>query len=197
MVLFQSLQPKPCPQSGSRINLFFLRFAKKKQIFRDDAVESVIRYSQIIFLAFLIFLPTHAHAASDPIAGLWYTDDHEGGVELYPCGEEICGRFYWLQDNIVNGDLSRDIRNSDPAKRQRPLCRTQFMWGFKPDHGGHYTDGTIYSPLHGANFSAKMSLVDPDTLDLHGYLLFSFLGESRTWTRAKTMPHCVTSLGKS
>jgi uncharacterized protein (DUF2147 family) len=153
----------------------------------------------ILIAAFslLYFTCAPALAVPDPITGLWYTEDHEGGVELYACGEEICGSFYWLKDNIVNGDLSRDIRNFDPSKRQRPLCHTQFMWGFKPDHEGFYSDGTIYSPLHGTNFSATMTLTDPNTLELHGYLLFSFFGESRTWRRARGMPRCVASLDRS
>ncbi len=129
----------------------------------------------------------------EAVTGLWYTDEHDGGIELYKCGVEICGRIYWMKDNFENGDVSRDIRNPDHAKRHRPLCRMEFMTGFTADGDGHYSDGTIYSPRHGADFSAEMTLLDHNTLELRGYILLPLLGESRTWTRAKTMPECFTT----
>ena len=57
----------------------------------------------------------------------------EGGVELYPCGDQICGRFYWMKDDTENGDLSRDKNNPDSAQRERPLCHMQFMGSFTPE----------------------------------------------------------------
>lgn len=132
-------------------------------------------------------------AALKAVSGLWYSQDRDGGIELYPCGEEICGRFHWLQDNEP-GNVSRDDKNPDRALRQRPLCGMQFMGGFIPQGDGFYADGWIYSPRHGANFSAEMRLVDHDTLKLHGYVFLPLLGEDQTWTRArpKEMPSCVT-----
>ncbi len=99
----------------------------------------------------------------------------EGGVELYPCGDEICGKLcYWLKDNQENGSVSRDTKNPDPAKRDRPLCHMQFMGGFVPDSQGHYEDGWIYSPRHGANFSAEMTLADHETLEACVGIAFPF-----------------------
>jgi uncharacterized protein (DUF2147 family) len=66
------------------------------------------------------------------------------------------------------------------------------MGGFKPEGKGRYTDGWIYSPLHGATFQAEMTLVDHNTLDLHGYIFIPALGQSQTWTRAKSLPSCVS-----
>ena len=74
--------------------------------------------------------------------------------------------------------------------RDKPLCGMQFMGGFEPDGKGHYNGGWIYSPRHGANFSAEMKLVNPSTLDLHGYIFIPLFGASQTWTRAKAMTHC-------
>lgn len=130
-------------------------------------------------------------AALKAISGLWYTQDKDGVVQLYPCDGEICGRFYWLKDDSPE-DISRDTHNPEAGKRARPLCRMQFMGGFDPAGNGLYEDGWIYSPRHGANFSAEMTLVDKNTLKLHGYLLVPALGEDQTWTRAKKPPRCVT-----
>jgi len=128
------------------------------------------------------------------IRGLWYTQDRDGGIELYPCDGKICGRFYWLKDDDDEGgvDISRDDHNPDPAKRARSLCRMQFMGGFTEDHdkAGHYVDGWIYSPRHGKVFNADMTLVDPNTLKLHGYVIVPLFGESQLWTRAAILPKC-------
>ncbi|MDP9126638.1 MAG: DUF2147 domain-containing protein [Pseudomonadota bacterium] len=128
---------------------------------------------------------------ADPIIGLWYTQEHDGGIEFYNCDQDICGRFYWIKDDEKNGDRSRDTKNPDPGKRQTPLCGMQFMGGFRPDGHGHYANGWIYSPHHGANFNAEMKLIDHETLELRGYMLFPFLGESQTWTRAAKLPKCA------
>lgn len=125
----------------------------------------------------------------DPVTGFWYTEGHEGGVELYGCADKICGRFAWLKPTPVEG-IAHDDHNPDPTLRKRVLCHLQFMGNFTPDGHGHYEDGWIYSPRHGQNFNAEMTLIDSDTLDLHGYVLAPILGESQTWTRSKNMPAC-------
>ncbi len=103
---------------------------------------------------------------------------------------KICGRFAWVKPTPEQG-VAHDDHNPDPTKRQRPLCHMQFMGDFTPDGQGHYEGGWIYSPRHGQIFNAEMTLVNHDTLDLHGYVLTPILGESQTWTRAKTVPACM------
>ncbi len=131
-----------------------------------------------------------ANRARDAVSGLWYTEGRDGGVELYHCGDKICGRFYWFNPKGEEAE-ARDASNPDPEKRDRNLCRLQFMGDFTPDGHGHYTDGWIYSPRHGQTFSAELTLIDHDTLDLHGYILSPILGDSQTWKRAKAMPACA------
>jgi len=67
----------------------------------------------------------------------------------------------------------------------------QFMGGFTPGKNGRYNNGWIYSPRSGSNYTARMTLKDRDTLDLHGYVLVPFLGESQIWKRAASdAPKC-------
>src|ERR1700742_2336556 len=140
-----------------------------------------IFFATVFALSGLAFLAEAAPRTGDmsnpssEISGIWYTEDRDGGVELYPCGKEICGRFYWLGADNNKPEASRDSKNPDPELRQRTLCKAQFMGGFTPDGKGHFKDGWIYSPRHGATFSAEMTLVDHDTLDLHGYVFIPAL----------------------
>jgi uncharacterized protein (DUF2147 family) len=126
-----------------------------------------------------------------PLLGIWYTEGHEGAIELYSCDQEICGRFYWIKDESPE-NIFRDEHNPDPEKRDRPLCQMQFMGGFHLDSDGHYTDGWVYSPKHGQVFNAEITLLDKDTLDVHGYILSPILGESQVWKRAKALHGCRT-----
>jgi uncharacterized protein (DUF2147 family) len=137
-------------------------------------------------------LATLAHAApltSDSIAGFWLTDDKDGVIELYPCGAQICGRFHWLKDDSPEKP-SLDDHNHDPTLRQRPLCGLPFMGAFQPEEGGKFDNGWIYSVRDGNTYSASLSLLNADSLELRGYFLIPLLGESRTWTRTGAEPVC-------
>ena len=150
---------------------------------------------RVAFLAvllgfFLSTAPKVSAAVHDPVTGYWRTQDGDGVVELYSCDQQICGRLHWFE--VDNPDhVSRDTKNPDPDKRDAPLCRLQFMGGFVPDGEGHYEDGWIYNPRSGSTYNARMTLTDKDTLDLHGYIFFPFLGESQIWTRAGALPKCT------
>ena len=137
-----------------------------------------------------------AFAASLDIKGYWYTQDREGGIELYPCDDtpdsKICGRFRWLQKTEASDDL-RDRLNPDPSKRDESLCHMQFMGNFTSDGKGHYTEGWVYSPRHGQVFNADITVLDKDTLDLHGYLWLPSLGDSQIWKRADSLPECSST----
>lgn len=128
------------------------------------------------------------------VSGFWYTEGHEGGIQLYPCEDKICGSLYWMQDEKgSDGEdgVSRDTHNPDPHLRRRPLCHMKFMGNFTPDEQNHYGDGWIYNPHDGGIYSASMTLIDHNTLKLRGYLFFEFLGQSQIWTRATSMPSCA------
>ena len=127
-----------------------------------------------------------SEASGDAIQGIWYTQDRDGGVELYSCDSKICGRLYWLKDDTG----SRDEHNPDPGKRQRPLCQMQLMGDFTKNADGRYTDGWIYDPDSGSTYRAQIKIVDRDTLELRGYVLIPLFGGSQIWKRAGSISSC-------
>ncbi len=137
-------------------------------------------------------LKNEANDALRAVSGFWYTEGHEGGIELYPCNGKVCGRFQWIKKEENTGEASRDPHNPDPALRERDLCHQQFMGDFAPDGDkkNHYSDGWIYSPRDGGTYDAELTLLDHDTLNVRGYLFISLLGGSQNWTRAKAIPSC-------
>jgi len=145
-----------------------------------------------IFLLFIVlqFIANSAVASALSIKGLWETKDKDAVVEFYNCDDdEICGRFYWLKDDSKNNP-SLDDKNHDKEKRKRPLCGLKFLGGFKDLGKGDFGSGWIYSPRHGANFSAAIKLIDQNKLKLRGYFILPFLGESQVWTRKNDAIAC-------
>lgn len=149
------------------------------------------------FLLFLSFLAFAAPALADEagLLGLWETQDKDAIVQIYACDKEAyCGRFYWLKDDSADNP-SLDDKNPDPDLRQRPLCGLTFLGGFKAEGEGRFEGGWLYSPRHGATFSASLKLVSPETLELRGYVFLPLLGGGQTWRRAAShAPVCSLRL---
>ena len=57
------------------------------------------------------------------------------------------------------------------------------MSDFAYDEDSVWDDGELYDPKKGKTYSGMMTLKDKNTIDLRGYIGFSFIGRSSTWTR--------------
>ena len=55
------------------------------------------------------------------------------------------------------------------------------------DHGKMQGVGLnkIYNPEDGKEYNCKMTLKDPNTLEVRGYVGISLFGKTQTWTRIK------------
>lgn len=61
----------------------------------------------------------------------------------------------------------------------------QILWGMRPD-GDEWNGGAILDPDNGRVYKAKMRLTDEGkNLIVRGFIGFSFLGRSQTWTRVE------------
>lgn len=122
---------------------------------------------------------------NDAVIGRWYTTDKGGIVEIYQCGDELCGRIVWLKDpNFEDGKPKTDLNNPDENKRQDPIIGLNMLKGFEADGTNKWDNGTIYDPKNGKTYSCKMEL-DGDVLSVRGYIGFSLFGRTETWTRAE------------
>jgi uncharacterized protein (DUF2147 family) len=124
-------------------------------------------------------LASAASAATGP-EGLWNTPVRHGVVEVYDCGEAVCARIV-TSDNLKRDPTEKDIKNKNPALRDRPLKGLTVMSDFK---GGptEWKDGHAYDPADGGTYHGSMKLVDPDTIRLTGCIIFP-LCQTQTWTR--------------
>jgi uncharacterized protein (DUF2147 family) len=110
-----------------------------------------------------------------------------GHIQIYKQGGTYFGKIVWLiEPNEPNtGKPKTDGKNPDAAKRGRPILNLPIMYNFKYDGGNVWSDGKIYNPEDGKEYNCKMTLKDPNTLDVRGYFGVSFLGKTQTWTRIK------------
>jgi uncharacterized protein (DUF2147 family) len=127
--------------------------------------------------------------------GNWLTEKKSGIILIFRCpgaSGQLCGKLVWFRIRPDDPNpQALDLRNPDPAQRNKPLCGLVFMYGFKPAEPGSWTDGTIYDPDSGNTYHATMKLRADGTLDLHGYIGISLLGRSEIWSRyTQPVPSC-------
>jgi uncharacterized protein (DUF2147 family) len=121
--------------------------------------------------------------SADALLGEWTTADGKARVEIYKCDSLYCGKIVWLKEPVKNGKEVVDDKNPDPALQNKPVIGLVIVWGFAFDGEDEWTGGKVYDPESGDTYSGKMTLKDPHTLRLRGYILIPLLGRTEVWTR--------------
>ena len=128
-------------------------------------------------------LASAAGAQAPSVTGDWLSEDGKGVIEIYPCGDKVCGKLAWLAEPNSDGKPKLDRNNPDPALRQQTLCGLTMLRGFRQIEPNHWGDGLIYNPENGKTYHATLTL-DGNRLKLRGYVGIPLFGETQTWTRA-------------
>jgi len=147
--------------------------------------------------AIALWLALFAAAAATPasaqgidrLQGYWIDSHGEVILEFRACGRELCGRVAWLQ-KPRGPDLGplRDFRNPDQRLQKRFVCGLTVVTGFKKQPDGTWSDGNVYVPDHGMNFSGYAEVLSPTKVKVTGYVLLPMLGSSEVWTRMPRKP---------
>jgi len=143
-----------------------------------------------LFALILMSATTAFGAGPADVVGLWKTDGGDSRLELFRCGDKICGKIVWLKvphyidskDGPV-GTTKIDRRNPAPALRTRPILGLQVMRGLIAKGDNRWENGICYDPESGKNYKCKMQLVPPDKLKLRGYIGISLIGRTFGLTR--------------
>jgi uncharacterized protein (DUF2147 family) len=110
--------------------------------------------------------------------GDWITAD-KSVVQMYPCGQLICGKLVH-----ISGNYTVDDKNPDAALKKRPLCGLNIVEGFKMADATHATGGHVYDPESGKTYRGVITL-ESEVLKLRGYVGVPLFGRTETWRRAK------------
>ena len=131
-------------------------------------------------------------ARAETPEGRWLTQDKDGVVEVYRCGDAFCGRLVWFRkQSLQDNPQALDIQNPTPGLRNRSLCGLVILSGFRPEGQAEWTGGSAYDPESGHTYSGKMTLKPDGHLSLRGYIGISLFGRSEEWTRyTQPIAHC-------
>jgi uncharacterized protein (DUF2147 family) len=142
------------------------------------------------FAAVQLMATTSFGAGPSDVLGSWKTDGGDSRLELFRCGEKICGKIVWLKvPNYIDpldgpvGETKVDRKNPDPALRARPILGLQIMNGLTDKGDNRWGNGTCYNPETGKSYKCKMHLVSPDRLEVRGFIGFSLIGRTLVLTR--------------
>ena len=128
--------------------------------------------------------PLLASAQADAAVGTWLNAEKDGKVLIYNCGDRLCGKIVWMkQPTGPDGRPLLDVQNPDAKLRNVPVLNSVLLKNFAFAGGNGWKDGTIYDARSGRTYSSKMTLVTKNKLDLRGFIGFSFIGQTTTWTR--------------
>jgi uncharacterized protein (DUF2147 family) len=131
------------------------------------------------FVGLLAFSQTNSD-----IVGEWYNAEKDAVITLFEENETVSGKITWMQfPNDNKGNPKTDPLNPDEKLKSRARMGMVMMTDFAYDEDNVWDDGELYDPKMGKSYSGMMTLKDKNTIDLRGYIGFSFIGRSSTWTR--------------
>lgn len=138
------------------------------------------------FLFALLTLPFFALAENTSVVGKWKTIDDETGqpksiVEIFQDGDQIKGRVAQLINPTEPDPKCKDCPGD---KKDKPVTGLEIMWGLKESDKGEWSGGEILDPKKGKTYKCRLRLKDEgQKLEVRGFIGFSLLGRSQTWTR--------------
>ena len=142
-------------------------------------MKKIILTMVIAALSIFAFAQTNSD-----VVGEWYNAEKDAVITLFEDGETVSGKITWMKiPNDEDGNPRTDPLNPDESLRSRARLGMVMMNGFSYDEDNVWNDGELYDPKKGKTYSGIMTLKDSNTLDLRGYIGFSFIGRSSTWTR--------------
>lgn len=150
-------------------------------------MKMTIRLALITFLVLSVTTIFAQKGNPDAVIGTWLNGTKKGHIQIYKQGEKYFGKLIWLKEpnDPATGKPKLDTKNEDASHHNRPIIGLVNMTNFEYDGGKVWDEGKIYNPEDGKTYSCKMTLKDPNTLDVRGFVGISLLGKTQTWTRVK------------
>jgi uncharacterized protein (DUF2147 family) len=145
-----------------------------------------------LFIIAAILLAATAAYATDgqDVIGSWQAAGNSSQLEIYPCGDKLCGKVAWLKHpNFMDakdgpiGTTKIDLKNPDPALRNRPILGLRVMEGLTPTGNDSWEQGKCYDPESGNTYKCRMHLASPEKLEMRGFIGIPLFGRTYVLTR--------------
>jgi uncharacterized protein (DUF2147 family) len=136
----------------------------------------------LLFFAISIF--AFAQNNTD-LLGEWYSSKEDIVITIFEVNETISAKITWMKSpNNEDGIPKTDFLNPDESLRDRSRIGALMMYDLTYIAGNIWDNGSLYIPKTGKIYSGMMRLKNENTLNVRGYVGFSFFERySSTWTR--------------
>lgn len=134
-----------------------------------------------LFSVALIF--TSFTSGHEFVLGEWYNQPKDATLILFEKDGKVFGKINWMKEPNEYGKPKVDKNNPDPAKRNTPAFGLVILKNFEKVKESYWENGTIYDPNNGKTYKCNLTLKDKNNLDVRGYIGFSLLGRTESWTR--------------
>lgn len=123
--------------------------------------------------------------SADQIVGKWTTIDDETGepksvVEIF---QKSDGKYYGKIEKLLAKPENNNCVNCKDDRKNKPLVGLEIIRGLRKD-GKEFTGGNIMDPKSGKVYKCTITRKD-DKLHVRGYIGFSLIGRTQTWTKVK------------
>ncbi|MBD1430797.1 MULTISPECIES: DUF2147 domain-containing protein [Sphingobacterium] len=141
---------------------------------------------KFIITCFVLVLTIAAHAQStSDIVGKWTTIDDETGqaksiVEIFKKSD---GKYYGKILKLLQKPENDNCVNCKDDRKNKPLLGLEIIRDLKKE-GNEFTGGTITDPKTGKTYKCTITR-NGEKLNVRGYIGFSLIGRTQTWTLSK------------
>ena len=139
----------------------------------------------ILTLLFLVISIFAFSQNNTDLLGEWYSSKEDIVITIFEVNETIAAKITWMKSpNNEEGIPNTDFLNPDESLRDRSRIGALMMYDLTYIAGNIWDNGSLYIAEKGKIYSGMMKLKNQNTLNIRGYIGFSFFERySSTWTR--------------
>ena len=142
--------------------------------------------SSLLLLVILLWSGAAWAQKGDAIKGIWWNAEKTAKIQVYEQNGKYYGKIIHLVEPLdESGKPKTDKENPNNKLKNRKMEGLVILTDLEYEGGNKFDDGEIYDPKSGKTYSANAELVGKDRLNLRGYIGFSLIGRTSTWTRAE------------
>lgn len=136
---------------------------------------------KIAFTLMALFFSVFSYAQ---IEGYWKTIDDNTNkaksiVKIYKSSN---GKYYGKVDKLLIKPKNDKCVNCKDDRKNKPILGLDVIRGLQKD-GDEFTNGTIIDPASGKVYKCTIKR-EGDKLKVRGYIGFSLIGRTQTWSKA-------------
>lgn len=141
---------------------------------------------KFLFLFITVTCLSSSTWVANDISGTWLNKDQDAHIKIYSSYGKYYGQIVWLKipNDPETSKPKLDKHNPDASLRTKPVLNLIILKDLEFDADDQeWSDGEIYDPKSGNDYSLTCKLRDKNNMELRGYMGISLLGRTDIWTR--------------